>query len=331
MPKISVVLPVHNAVLSIARAVESILCQSLRDIELIVVDDGSSDGTAEVVGAYSDERLRLVSTEHQGVASAANLGTELATSALIARMDADDFSQPHRLQTQYEYLVDNDLDVVGCQVRILDEEGIAVESLQRYQRWINEETLSESKILAFRFVEFPLVNPTILARRSYFELGFHTDDFPEDYDLMLRAAECGFRFGKVAVHLFDWSDHGERLTRTDSRYSQDAFMQCRRQHLLVGPLAGVREVDLWGVGQTGKPWMRWLQSKDVTVRRAYDISPKRIGKQIHGVRVDNPDDAPGADGTPLVVAIGADSTKNVVLPQLESLGYFVGKDAWLVA
>ena len=65
--------------------------------------------------------------------------------------------------------------------------------MRRYERWINEETVDGEQISALRFVEFPLVNPTILARRSYFELGFCDSDFPEDYDLMLRAAAHGAR------------------------------------------------------------------------------------------------------------------------------------------
>ena len=59
------------------------------------------------------------------------------------------------------------------------------------------------------------MNPTILAQRKYFELSFRSDGFPEDYDLMLRAANLGFQFGKVAEVLHDWIDHDDRLTRTD--------------------------------------------------------------------------------------------------------------------
>lgn len=148
---------------------------------------------------------------------------------------------------------------------------------------------------------------------------------------MLRAAASGFRFGKVPELHFDWTDHPHRLTRQDSRFSQEAFMACRREHFLAGPLRSVSSVDLWGVGQTGKEWLRWLHSEDVAVRRAYDVSQRRIGKVIHGVRVDDPADALVADGTPLVVAVGAEFTKDIILPQLHSLGYEPGRDAWFVA
>ena len=273
MPEVSVVLPVFNAAATIERAVRSILDQSLREIELIVVDDGSTDATADIVGGICDPRLRLVGCPHRGVAAAANTATELARAPLIARMDADDYSLPRRLERQVELLHRRSLDIVGCRVRIVDEDQQSASTLQRYQRWINEETIDGQQMAALRFVEFPLVNPTILARRGYFELGYRDGDFPEDYDLLLRAVEHGMRLGKVDEALLDWTDQPRRLTRTDARYSPEAFDRCRRRHLLTGPLRGARDVDLWGVGKTGKPWLKWLKSCGISVRRGYDVNP----------------------------------------------------------
>jgi glycosyltransferase involved in cell wall biosynthesis len=331
MPEVSVVLPVFNGAGTIARAVRSVLDQTLREIELIVLDDGSTDETADVVRAIHDSRLRLVSCDHQGVAAAANAATELAVAPIIARMDADDFSYPARLERQLHLLHEQDLDVVGCQVRILDEAGRVSASMKRYECWINEETLDGEQIAALRFVEFPLVNPTIMARRTYFEMGFQDGDLPEDYDLMLRAAAGGMRFGKVSDVLLDWTDHPSGLTRTDDRYSPAAFMRCRRLHLLAGPLHDVKQVDLWGVGRTGKPWLRWLQSRGIAVRRGYEINERKVNVTIHDVPVSHPTDMPPTDGTPLVIAVGSENARNVIRPQILSRGYVVGGDAWFVA
>jgi glycosyltransferase involved in cell wall biosynthesis len=331
MPEVSVVLPVFNGARTISRAVRSILNQTLRDIELIVIDDGSTDETVAVVREFADPRLRLIQCAHRRVATAANTGTKLAFSPYIARMDADDFAYPLRLEMQLQLLHEQNLDVVGCQVRILNESYRACGSMRRYERWINEETIDASQISALRFVEFPLVNPTILARRSYFEMGFRHCDLPEDYDLMLRAAARGIRFGKVDKILFDWTDHRDRLTRTDSRYTLAAFMRCRQLHLLNGPLRDVSCVDLWGVGQTGKPWLRWLQTRNVTVRRAFDINERKVNEKIHGVGIAHPRDMPATDGTPLVIAVGSEDARTVILPQILSRGYVSGVDAWFVA
>ena len=271
------VLPVFNAADTIERAVRSILAQTLTRIELIVVNDGSTDGTDDVVARMNDDRLRLVSQPHRGVAASANRGTRLAQAPFIARMDADDFAHPQRLAEQLRWLEQQSCDLVGCQVNLLDEQGRTPASLRRYEHWINEETLNGEQIAALRFVELPLVNPTILARRKYFELEFAEHDLPEDYDLLLRAAAGGMTFGKVPRVLYDWIDRPHRLTRTDPRYAANAFFRCREQHLFAGPLQGASAVDLWGVGQTGKPWLRVLQSRGITVRRAYDVHPRKIG------------------------------------------------------
>lgn len=331
MPAVSVILPVHNAASTIERAIRSILRQTLTDLELLVVDDGSTDDTPGVVCGIRDERLRLISTPHQGVAAAANTGTQAATADLIARMDADDFSQPQRLAAQKTLLLQDGLDAVGCRVQILDEQGRHVPSLARYERWINDETLSSESIAALRFVELPLVNPTILARRRYFELGFRDDDLPEDYDLLLRAAQAGMTFGKCPQVLFDWYDSAARLTRRDARYTAEAFMKCRRLRLREGPLSAIEQVDVWGAGRTGKPWIVWLQSCGIRVRRAIDVSSERIGKDIHGVPVIAPDSMPPADSIPLISAVGAAGARELIVPHLRKLGYTPGKNAWFVA
>ncbi len=330
--KVSVVLPVFNGAQTIARAMGSILAQSLEDLELIVVDDGSTDDTASVVASISDSRIRFEQIEHSGVVVAANHGTSLAKSPLIARMDADDFAYPQKLELQTKLMDERNFDVVGCQVRILNADLDAAPSMDRYQQWINEETAESEAITALRFVEFPLVNPTILARRSYFELQFKAGDYPEDYDLMLRAAEQGFRFGKVREVLFDWIDSPLGLTRSDPRYAEAAFMNCRRRHLLTGPLRGAHIVDLWGVGKKGKAWLRWLHAEtNIKVRHAYDVAERKVGETIHGVKVDHTDSLRPADEVPLLIAVGAANSRQVILPQVVARGFRAGHDAWFVS
>ena len=327
---VSVVMPVFNAQNTVRRAVISMLNQTLLPVELIVVDDGSTDQTVQVLNSLNDDRVILVQRSHQGVAAAANAGTELAKSPLIARMDADDFSHPERLEKQVSQLQRCELDVVGCQVRITDDHGRPSSALGRYAKWINDETASSDTIAALRFVELPIVNPTILGRREYFELGFRDNGMPEDYDLMLRAAARGMNFGKVAETLFDWTDSSERLTRTHENFSDAAFMRCRREHLLAGPLSGLKYVDLWGVGKAGKPWLRWLRQNGIRVRRAYDIDPRKINTMIHSAEVHDPANLL-YDGTTMLVAVGADKARQTIWPQLVNCGFTPGVDAWFVA
>jgi len=205
-----------------------------------------------------------------------------------------------------------------------------VTSMRRYEEWINQHC-SADEIAALRFVESPFVHPTVTARREVFELGYRTGDFPEDYDLWLRAIKAGFRAVKLPRRLLRWTESPNRLTRRDCRYRPEAFDRCKREHLREGPLDRVATVDLWGAGQTGKPWLRWLQKNSVTVRRLYDIDPNKLGQSIHGVRVDHADDLLPADGTVLLIAVGAEGARELIKAAISSKGYRPGTDAWFLA
>jgi hypothetical protein len=245
-------------------------------------------------------------------------------------MDADDYCSPKRFSSQYQFLSERPVDVVGGKVRVVDSAGRPVPSWHRYQQWINTNLDSES-IRAYRFVECPIVHPSVMARREVYALGYRDGPWPEDYDLWLRALAEGFHFAKVDDYILDWTDRSTRLTRTDDRYSPEAFDRCRRIHLLAGPLRRIQTVDLWGAGQTGKPWLRWLRGEGFTVRRVVDVSPRKIGQSIHGVKVISPGELGPPDGTPLIIAVGTAGARELILSHLQPLGYVPGQDSWFVA
>ena len=330
MPAVSVIMPVYNAESTVVRAVRSILDGTFDDLEMVVVDDGSTDGSVDAVESIDDSRIRLIRQPHQGVAVAANTAVGECRGRIIARMDADDWSDPNRLSEQLKLIETDGLDLAGSMVSIVDEEGKPVESMQRYERWINAH-LDHDDIAAMRFVELPIVNPTVLARRELFELGFREGDFPEDYDWLLRVIAMGSRVGKVPRPLLRWTERQGRLTRRHPAYTPEAFDRCRRMHLLLGCLAGVGTVDLWGVGKTGKPWQRWLQSEGRQIRRACDIDPRKVGKRIHGVEVTHADEMPNADGTLVIIAVGSAGDRELITKELLDRNYVIGKDAWFVA
>lgn len=104
-PKISVIMPAYNAEQYISEAIESILNQTYSNFEFIIIDDGSTDRTVEMVQSYSDPRIRFVQNEHNlGVAATLNRGLKLATGEYIARMDADDIALRERFGKQVSFL-----------------------------------------------------------------------------------------------------------------------------------------------------------------------------------------------------------------------------------
>jgi len=120
--KLSVVLPVYNAEKFVAKAVQSVLDQTYKDFELIIINDGSRDSSLEIIQSFKDPRIRLIDQENQGLAKTLNIGLKLAKGDYIARMDADDICLKHRFQEQITYLKKHpDIGLLGTAVEIIDE------------------------------------------------------------------------------------------------------------------------------------------------------------------------------------------------------------------
>ena len=123
-PAVSVLIGSWNNARTLRRAIDSILCQTLTDLELIVVDDGSTDDTAEVVGGVADSRVRYLALPHVGISRSLNAGLRQARADVVAVQDADDWSLPNRLERQLEVLRRHpEVAVVGCRMKEVDEDG----------------------------------------------------------------------------------------------------------------------------------------------------------------------------------------------------------------
>jgi len=120
---ISVIIPAYNAGKHIGKALDSVLCQSFSDFEIVVVNDGSTDNTAEIVEGYSDSRVRMISQENGGTMSARKTGVENVAGEYVLFCDADDLMHPDALQNLYSAAVENKADIVIGKVRILREDG----------------------------------------------------------------------------------------------------------------------------------------------------------------------------------------------------------------
>lgn len=130
-PEVSVLVGAWNNAATLRRAIDSILAQTVSDLELIVVDDGSTDATPEIVSAYDDSRVRRLALEHMGISRSLNRGLEEARAPAVAINDADDWSLPTRLERQLELLAHRpDVAVVGCWMDEVDESGTALQPRQ---------------------------------------------------------------------------------------------------------------------------------------------------------------------------------------------------------
>jgi glycosyltransferase involved in cell wall biosynthesis len=332
---ISVLMPCYNASETIDEAIASIADQTFTSWEMVVVDDGSSDGTPEKVEAWvaGDHRIRLLRQGHAGIVVALNAGWRACRSALIARMDADDRSHLERLARQVEQMdADANLAVVSCLVEPFPAEQVR-EGFRVYVDWLNG-LISTDDIRREMFVEAPVAHPSALIRRAWLERlgGYEDHGWPEDYDLWLRLHLAGARFMKVPERLFFWREHPARLTRTDSRYSIENFLRAKAHYLVGGPLRERRSVILWGAGQMGRRLSKHLLNEGAPLIGFVDIDPKKIGRKRRGQPVISPRDLASlwnsSDRPIVLAAVGTRGARELIRGQLTDLGLREGHD-WL--
>ena len=329
-PLVSVVMPVHNGGAYLAAAVESILTQSHTKFELILVDDQSTDGAIAALGK-TDPRLKILDSECRGVVHAFNTGFAHCMGDFIARMDADDISLAKRLEFQLDYLDRHpDIDIAGCCVEIFSEQGIQG-GLERYQSWLNS-LRDPGQIHRQIFIESPLPNPGVMLRRNALQkLGGYRDvEWPEDYDLLLRADAAGLKMGKPEPVLLHWREHDTRLTHTDTRYNREQFMRAKTHFLVHHRLVG-RPVIIWGAGSTGRQIHDLLVAEGGTVDGFIEVHPRRIGGKKRDLPVWSIDKCKEPGLPMILVAVGAAGARGDIATFMSGLNLGEGEDYLFVA
>jgi len=333
MPRVSVLLPVRDAATTLGPCLESLLGQSLHDLEVIAVDDGSRDGSGSLLEERSlaDPRLVVLRTPPRGIVAALNTALAAARAPLVARMDADDLAHPERLARQVARLLgDPRVDVLGCRVELFGEP--IREGMRAYVEWLNG-LLDHEAIARDLFVESPLAHPSVALRTEALRGlgGWRAFDGPEDYDLWLRAFEAGLRFAKLPETLLAWRDVPGRLTRTDPRYAPERFRALKLETLLRGPLAGARPAVVWGAGPIGKGWALALRGAGRVVRAFVEVDQRKIGGTIHGAPVVAAGRAGDFPGALHLAAVGQPGARERIREEAARRGLVDGRDLVAVA
>jgi hypothetical protein len=213
-PQISVLLPVHNGVSFLRAAIESILAQDLTDLELIIVDDGSDDGTDKVIEICSgmDRRVRPIRAGRIGLVASLEIGRAAVRSAFVARMDADDVAFPSRLRLQMAYLDVHPRTVaVGGQIQKIDDRGVVV-GKGRYPLTIEE-------CRRYLSMGSPFCHPAVTMRADALHAcGGYREKYraAEDYDLWQRLALHG-DIANIPEIILQYRVHANNLTLKNAR------------------------------------------------------------------------------------------------------------------
>jgi glycosyltransferase involved in cell wall biosynthesis len=213
-PLISVVIPVHDGEAFLDQAIESALAQTWPRTEVVVVDDGSSDRSAEIASSYP---VTLVRQDNQGVAAARNRGVETAEGELLAFLDQDDLFLPEKLERQLEALrAEPEAGICACQMRLFVEPG--------YPRpdWIHPSLLD--------WDHHTLQLGTMLVwRRTFEQVGPFEESYQwaNDADWLVRAREAGVPFAMLDEPLVHYRVHGSNESRREESIKREALRMLR--------------------------------------------------------------------------------------------------------
>jgi glycosyltransferase involved in cell wall biosynthesis len=227
-PAISVLMPVYNSERFLHQAVESILSQTVGDFEFICVDDGSTDGSAEILKQYAgrDSRIRVLTRANGGVTNALNAGLVVARGEYVARMDADDVAEPSRFAHQLEYMKNHpECAVVGCWVILMDATGaerarsrLAVTHEQISARLWDGDSSAMPHYGSF-------IRRDVLTQVDNYREQFRS---AQDLDLFLRILEIG-RLANVPYFLMHYREHegsvGARRGQEQARNAREILRQ----------------------------------------------------------------------------------------------------------
>lgn len=337
MPEVSVILPCRNAAPWLPECIESLQAQSLRDYEVVAVNDRSTDETGAVLRSWSarDDRVRVLEVPEtpsdarsaaggHGLPNALDRAIAASRAPLVARMDGDDIADPLRLEAQRDFLAGRrDLAACGTAVELFPDSAVAAGYL-RYETWLNGLTHPDD-VWRDLLVECPLAHPTLMIRRSVLRAlgGYRDAGWPEDYDLVLRLHAAGMRAANIDRVLLRWRVRPERHSLTSDRYSPAAFRRCRVHFLQAAFLPLSRPLVVWGAGKVGKPLARELIRQGSEVTAFVDLDPRKIGQEIHGAPVLAPvefADLLGETDPYVLAAVGSPGARDEIRVALDALG-----------
>lgn len=184
MSCVTILMPVYNAMPFLPKAVESILCQTLQDISILIVNDGSTDESFTYLSQINDPRIRIINLAHQGQGAALNIGLEECKTEFLARMDSDDISLPNRFAEQLAFMRKNtQIAAVGTQFKYIGSKGVAPSPrLPLYHDVIRAYLLR---------AQLSIVHASIMFRTSALREigGYRIKGSGQDWDLFLRLSE----------------------------------------------------------------------------------------------------------------------------------------------
>lgn len=282
-PLVSILIPFKNTEQFLNDCLQSILDQTYRHWEVLIVDDHSTDNSQEIVRIYAqkDSRIKLLLNEGQGIIHALRLAFSESSGSYITRMDSDDVMHPKKIE-----LMLNDLKAYGRKhialglVKYFGAQEIG-DGFSKYEAWLNQ-LIAKGTNYSEIYKECVIASPCWMLHRDDLVHcnAFEPNRYPEDYDLAFRFYKNNIKCIPSKNLLHYWRDYSTRTSRTHEHYAQNHFLPLKIDYFLELEYDDSRPLTLWGAGQKGKVTAKLLLQNDIPFYWICD-NPKKIGKHIY--------------------------------------------------
>jgi len=262
LPKVSVLMPIYNGEKYLREAIDSILNQTFNDFEFLIIDDGSKDGSIEIVKSYTDPRIHLINnSENRGIEHVLNQGLEIAQGQYIARMDCDDISINRRLKLQVRFMEKNpEVGVLGSAFRPFGVNGV---------RGIERLPEKDNELKAQLLFNGPFCHPTVMLRKSVLGNVRYSSDFQyvKDYDFWTKLAPITkfanlpeslllYRIHPTQVGIKNKEEQRKNARIVRHRFIMEYFNNCTKEQLCLHDL--ISECDLTIDLKDAENWLKQL-------------------------------------------------------------------------
>lgn len=208
---VSIILPVYNGEKFIKKSIDSLLNQSYKNFELIIINDGSTDNSDLIIKNYlPNHKIKYYSRENQGLVVTLNEAIKKCKGNYIARMDQDDICYPNRIEKQLDFLIENDLDICGTSYEVVNENEKVLKVVKTFKK--NFEIIISAMLV-------PFAHPSIMFRNLFqsenLSYGNGHTLFAEDYDLWIKMINKRLRFGNLDDILIKYRISSNSMTKTN--------------------------------------------------------------------------------------------------------------------
>ena len=328
MPLVSIITPVKNAAPWLPECIRSVLAQDFADWEWIMVDDHSTDQSADIIeeSANKDHRIKLFHVRENGILPALQLAFSAVGGRYTTRMDADDIMPPGRLQLMLDRLRQSEpRSLVTGKAHYFPVAGLS-EGYRKYEDWLNTNLEKENPWTGI-YRECVVASPNWLIRTHDLRAigGFDGLQYPEDHDLCFRWYAHGFRIISVPETTLLWREHPERTSRNSEHYNQASFFKLKLSRFLEIDYDPQKKLCIWGNGKKARITRSFIRDKKTGfIAMSLEEKPdNRVEQPLWYRRVENLGPV-----QILLTVYPEKEARDKIEAYLESLGFIEGRDYW---